>query len=274
LNLQIRERPHPNLLAIANDDIFESEIYRYVPLKYVRGGELFALLNKNGPFRADRARDIVSSVAKALMHLHEVIGYAHNDISLENILMEDDMRTPVVCDYGLAQKIGSKWDSNKHVSGKLPYQAPEIYSGTARVASPKADVFSLGVTMFVMLTGIPPFELPDPLHDMRYKYMQCGRMQELLKLWSLRISNEAVHLLTGMMFHNPDQRMTIGQVLDHAWFSTSSKTSTTTTTTTAKSSIRRVEEVVAISSSPNSVQFNFDDAYSQKKQMEMEVEDI
>eukprot|EP00938_MAST-03A_sp_MAST-3A-sp1_P000038 g38.t1 len=254
----IRDKPHPNLLSIADEDIFESEVYRYVPLKYVGGGELFGLLNKKeGPFREDRARDILFSVAKGLIHLHEVTGYAHNDISLENILMEDDLRTPVVCDYGLAQKINSPWDSNKHVSGKLPYQAPEIYSGTARVASPKADVFSLGVTLFVMLTGIPPFELPDPLHDMRYKYMQCGRMPELLNLWGLHMSNEAVHLLTGMMFHDPDQRMNMHQVLEHAWFCSSPP---------SKTSLRRVVEDkgMDMSSSPNSV-FNFDDAYSNKK---------
>ena len=219
------------------------------------------LNKKETPFGPDRARDIVSSVARGLIHLHEVIGYAHNDISLENILMEEDLCTPVVCDYGLAQKINSPWNSNKHVSGKLPYQAPEIYSGTATVASPKADVFSLGVTLFVMLTGIPPFELPDPLHDMRYKYMQCGRMSELLKLWGLHISDEAVHLLTGMMFHNPDQRMNMHQVLEHAWFSSSSSSS--------KSSLRHVEgevKISSISSSPSSV-FNFDDVYSNKKKM-------
>ena len=140
------------------------------------------------------------------------------------------------------------------MSGKLPYQAPELL-GTARVASPKTDVFSLGVTLFVMLTGIPPFELPDPLHDMRYKYMQCGKCR-LLKLWGLHISNEAVHLSTGMMFHNPDQRMNMHQVLEHAWFSSSSSSSSPPSKTSLWR--RRTKEWCA--SSPNSV-FNFDDAY-------------
>merc|ERR1712146_768695 len=82
-------------------------------------------------------------------------------------------------------------------------------------------------------------------------------MPELLKLWGLHMSNEAVHLLTGMMFHDPDQRMNMHQVLEHAWFCSSPP---------SKTSLRRVVEDkgMDMSSSPNSV-FNFDDAYSNKK---------
>lgn len=255
---KVRERSHSNLLELAEDRFqLETETLRFVGLPFARGGELFSLVKERGSLSEDLCVDILGGIARGLHHLHECLGFCHNDISLENILLKEDRRTPVICDYGLAQAIGTSWDTNKHISGKLPYQAPEIYSGTAKVASGKGDIFSVGVALFVMLSGIPPFEVPDSLYDMRYKYIQSGKMKNLLKLWRISISDEAVHLLSGMLIHEPSCRMSVRQILDHPW----------TKRGNSEGVLSSSELTTTISSSPSSV-FNFDSAYTQQKMRE------
>jgi len=212
-----RASPHPNVLALCPERYqMESARTRYTALPYLAGGELFEVVEAGGAVHADAARELICGLAQGLDHLHRVLGFVHNDVSLENVLLSADGR-PVVCDYGLASVVGAKWDSARRISGKLPYQAPEIYFGTARTSEAKGDVFSLGVSLFVLLTGIPPFDLPDPVVDQRYNYIQLGRMGELLDLWGKSVPAEAVDLLTRMLAHDPRQRISMPEVLSHPW---------------------------------------------------------
>lgn len=214
---QVRSNPHPNLLGLAPDKFqFESSDYRYTALPYLEGGELFGVVDAAGALGEQAARHILQGVASGLDHLHSSLGFAHNDVSLENVLLSRH-DVPVLCDYGLAKRIGSRWDAKRCISGKLPYQAPEIYFGTATKSSGQGDVFSLGVTLFVLLCGIPPFDLPDPMNDQRYRYIQMGRMQELLDLWQKDVPEGAVDLLSKMLLHDPSVRITIKEVLRHPW---------------------------------------------------------
>ena len=211
------EHPHKNLLALSREEYQISDATTtYTCLPFLEGGELFAVVDMEGAQSESTARDLARGVAKGLKHLHQVVGYSHNDVSLENILLDKKGR-PVLCDYGLAKRVGSKWNSKRSISGKLPYQPPEIYFGTAKKASGKGDVFSLGVTLFVLLCGIPPFDLPDMTRDQRYLYIQKGRLGELLRLWGKDLNPSVVDLLSKMLVHDPERRATIDDVLNHPW---------------------------------------------------------
>jgi len=213
----VREKPHPSLLGLAPERYqVETEKYTYTALPFIERGELFAVIDEEGPLPEEEVREMAVKIASGLLHLHQELGYAHNDISLENILVDGD-GTPVVCDYGLAKKIGSRWNAKRCISGKLPYQAPEIYFGSAKTSSGKADVFSLGVTLFVLVCGIPPFDLPDPTADQRYRYIQLGRMGELLRLWKKNVSPEGVDILSRMLVHDPSKRISLAEALEHPW---------------------------------------------------------
>ena len=215
---KVRDLPHPHLLALAPDKYqFETGETRYTALPFLEGGELFGAVDANGSLGEEVSQSICRKIASALDHLHSALGFAHNDVSLENVLLSRD-GSPVLCDYGLAKRIGAPWDAKRSISGKLPYQAPEIYFGTATESSGQADVFSLGVTLFVLLCGIPPFDLPDPAADQRYRYIQMGRMQALLDLWQKKsVPAGAVDLMTKMLAHDPSERISIAQVLLHPW---------------------------------------------------------
>jgi serine/threonine protein kinase len=91
-----------------------------------------------------------------------------------------------------------------------------------------ADVFSLGVCMFMMLTKLPPFTQADPQTDMRYQYIANGWMRRMLYQWTLDdpydalwwqnyMTDELVELLQDLMCRNPKKRPTLAQLLSHPW---------------------------------------------------------
>jgi len=215
-----RGNPHPNLLAtapLAQQLPDRSSTIQYTTLPYLHGGELFARVDEDGAMGDTlETRQLCRGIAEGLNHLHSKLQYSHNDVSLENILLTSK-GLPVVCDFGLALPIGAPWDPKRCMSGKMQYQAPEIYECTQKHASSAADIYSLGVTMFVLLTGIPPFDLPDQRQDQRFKYVQQGHMGQLLDLWQMEVSPGAVNLMSGMLIADPVRRMTMAQVLAHPW---------------------------------------------------------
>ena len=102
------------------------------------------------------------------------------------------------------------------MSGKLPYQAPEIYDGHATRCDPAMDIFSMGSVFFIMLGGIPPFEVPNR-QDKRYAKIQDGGLGELVEMWGCPLQKNALDLVTAMLRSCPSRRITAGGILDHPW---------------------------------------------------------
>lgn len=217
--------PHRNLLALApQDEQYEEAGASYVTLPYAERGDLFSHVERQAGGRSDnpeqflsRCRRVFAQLCLGLHHLHTVVGVAHNDLSLENALVFDDRIT--ICDYGLALEIGKPWPPTRRSSGKLPYQAPEIFHGRQRVCTAKADVFSLGVLLFIAVFGTPPFKHPDRHADKRYAYIQDGRLGELLGLWgeSHLAPAPLVELIASMLREDPAIRVSLDDVMRHQW---------------------------------------------------------
>merc|ERR1712154_193950 len=101
--------------------------------------------------------------------------------------------------------------------GKKGYMAPEIYA-YQRFNGEKADVFSLGVLIFILLTGFPPFNTPNA-SDKCFQYIYYGKLEWLLKQWKLNeIIDEECRDLLGKIFCHPKKRITIKEMLKHPWF--------------------------------------------------------
>jgi serine/threonine protein kinase len=166
------------------------------------------------------------------VHLQQK-GICHRDLSLENILLEDDNNL-VLIDFGLALRVPYKDNSNvggvadvsegtnrllmkaQGQSGTLKYLAPEIieredFDGFA------ADLWSAGVLLFVFLVGLAPFQLPS-CADFRYAHINKGNLKELMAA-NLQepVSDEACDLLQNMLWRDPRKRLTLAQVLQHPW---------------------------------------------------------
>ena len=148
---------HPNIASVV--DVGESQGCYYLAAQFIEGETLRETLARHGPLREERALEVAADVARALDHAHRQ-GMVHGDIKPENILLTRDGRV-VVTDFGLAKATGQDAQAGRFV-GTPGYLAPERARFEPGLDS-RADVFSLGVTLFEMLTGRQAFEGANPV---------------------------------------------------------------------------------------------------------------
>ena len=130
----------------------------YLVMEYVDGKDLHMLVKDDGPLSYEVAADYVAQVARGLSHAHEM-GLVHRDIKPANCLV-DKNHTVKLLDMGLARLIDDEesltLDNNENVLGTADYLAPEQALNSHRADS-RADIYSLGCTLYYLLTGHPPF---------------------------------------------------------------------------------------------------------------------
>lgn len=145
-----------------------SESYFFV-MEYVRGRGLDAILEEHLRHHArlplHRALTIFAKVCEGVSAVHAA-GIIHGDVKPANIVIEEDTGRPVLVDFGLA---GRGADLNEFGGGTPSYAAPEQagLGPPGSSVSPRSDVYSLGCSIFEMLTGHLPFEVKDPLDMLR-----------------------------------------------------------------------------------------------------------
>ena len=151
---------HPNIVAAI--DVGEDQGFHYFAMEFVEGESLADLLGREGRLPEARALAIAADVARALDHAH-THGIVHRDIKPDNILLGAD-GTVHVADFGLAKPIGSGAPpgERERFVGTPSYVAPEQLRSQADIDC-RADIFSLGVTLFQMLTGELPFKGATPI---------------------------------------------------------------------------------------------------------------
>jgi serine/threonine protein kinase len=151
----------------------------------------------------------------AFMHSRNI---AHRDISLENILMDENHMLKI-CDLGVACESppGTLVAANTGPCGKLPYMAPEVLNRYPHCAR-KADVWSCGIVLFVMLVRVFPFDQPS-LSDDRFARCCSGRINEMLQAWGKEKLEDTITDLMAHIFTAPDQRWDAEQILRHPYCS-------------------------------------------------------
>ncbi|RMG11504.1 MAG: serine/threonine protein kinase, partial [Planctomycetota bacterium] len=127
----------------------------YLVMDLVRGESLSVLLRRSGPLEPRRAAAVCRDVALVLEHVHRA-GFLHRDVKPSNILVDADGRV-LLTDFGLAKELDSerKLTLTGMIVGTPQYMPPEQISGEPLDA--RTDVYSLGVTLYTLLSGEPPF---------------------------------------------------------------------------------------------------------------------
>ncbi len=148
---------HPNILPIY--DFGQQGDLSYIVMKYVEAGTLKDILGT--PLALDVTADIVRQIAAALDHAHQR-GILHRDVKPSNVLL-DEGRWVLLTDFGLAKMIeGSVALTGSGVGVGTPaYMSPE--QGRGETVDVRADIYSLGVVLYEMLTGRVPFEAETPM---------------------------------------------------------------------------------------------------------------
>nr|CCA21302.1 protein kinase putative [Albugo laibachii Nc14] len=208
---------HENVIRMLDE--IEHDGYLYIVLEFCARGELFDVIQSSAEGRLDTmdAARYFRQIINGVRYLHQS-GYAHRDLSLENVLLTDDDECKI-CDFGLASPAQS---ACSEPVGKAFYMAPEMIQG--RYYDPiKADIWSLGIMLFIMLTGSPPVEAARG-PDSRYRIIASHGVQALLQ--KLKIKNEipstAIDLLNKMLCVEPQQRISLSQVAQHPFLAENS----------------------------------------------------
>jgi len=177
------------------------------------------------------------------VHFIHQNGMVHLDLSLENVLLTKQ-NVVKICDFGLAKE-GKDFKLSTR-PGKLPYMAPEIFE-LKEFDGQKADVWSLGVILWCLLTSLALYEVPAD-SDARFLRLRSGKkgIKELLQAFQVDgIPDIVIDLLCGMLHLNPQYRFNMNEVLDHPWLIDPLDSSSIPTSIASSSSMEEAEDVAS-----------------------------
>ncbi|KAM4809037.1 cGMP-dependent protein kinase 2 [Rhinophrynus dorsalis] len=192
---------------------FKDNKYVYMLLEACLGGELWSLLRDRGSFDESTAKFCIGCVTEAFEYLHH-IGVMYRDLKPENLLLDSEGYVKLV-DFGFAKKIFSG-QKTWTFCGTPEYVAPEVILNKGHSFS--VDFWSLGILLYELLTGNPPFTGPDQM--MIYNLI----LQGIEKIeFHKKISRRSEDLIHRLCRQNPTERLGnmkngIADIKKHRWF--------------------------------------------------------
>ncbi|XP_054168435.1 serine/threonine-protein kinase SIK3 homolog [Oppia nitens] len=222
VDIMKRTRPHRHILRLYQ--VMQSAQHVMLVTEFCAGGEIFDQLVANGRMQESAARDYFAQIIAAVDFLHRQ-GIVHRDLKAENLLLSADLRTVKLADFGFSNYFSrdallATW------CGSPPYAAPELFEGR-HYSGPKADIWSLGVVLYVLVCGALPFD-GHTLQSLKTRVL-AGKFRI-----PYFMSSDCEHLIRHMLITDPDRRFSLTQVRQHRWLRTSSSTSTATPDSTAE----------------------------------------
>jgi len=257
-------------------DFFMDEHKMYIVTNLAPYGDIIDELNDGrGFYNENDAKNIIRTLLKTVRMLHIDRRIVHRDIKPDNLLLlqnDDSYSSVQLCDFGFAtylpepknEQNGSSSSSdnnnnNKPLSlqcGSLAYTAPEIVNGENYCE--QVDMWSIGCTLFLFLSGYHAFEAVDEnddndddssLHSETLQNIRtCSYCMTDDAIWDT-ISNEAKELVTNLLVLDPNHRWTVDQDLKCDWIMNKTKTETTTNLEEISSSDTKNEPTTIVVSS-------------------------
>ena len=217
VTLQFRCSKHENILRVL--DCKQINRFLCVFLDFAAGGDLFDKIEPDVGVDSDIAQFYFRQLVNAIKYMHEECGVAHRDIKPENVLLDKNGNLKLA-DFGLASRFRRK-DGTKRVAkdrrGSYPYMAPEILaSDTPLYHADFTDIWSIGILVFVLLTGEIPWELPTAEDD---NFVNFTRNNGNLNLgpWA-KIQFNELNLLRKILQRDPNKRISLKQLQRHPWY--------------------------------------------------------
>ncbi|XP_020084244.1 calcium-dependent protein kinase 26 [Ananas comosus] len=200
---------HKNVVTIKG--AYEDPLYVHIVMELCAGGELFDRIIQRGHYSERKAAELTRIIVGVVEACHS-LGVMHRDLKPENFLLvnkDDDLSLKAI-DFGLSVffKPGQIFTD---VVGSPYYVAPEVL---CKHYGPEADVWTAGVILYILLSGVPPFwaETQQGIFDAVLK----GVIDFDSEPWPV-ISDSAKDLITKMLNPRPSERLTAHEVLCHPW---------------------------------------------------------
>ncbi|KAL7133666.1 hypothetical protein ABFS83_12G157300 [Erythranthe nasuta] len=200
---------NPNIISIKG--AYEDAVAVHVVMEVCAGGELFDRIVKRGHYSEKKAAELTRTIVGVIETCHS-LGVMHRDLKPENFLFvnqEEDSPIKTI-DFGLSVFF-KPGDIFGDVVGSPYYVAPEVL---CKRYGPEADVWSAGVIIYILLSGVPPFwgESEQEI----FEEVLNGEVDFTSDPWP-KISESAKDLVKKMLLRDPRKRLTAHQVLCHPW---------------------------------------------------------
>jgi len=205
----ITQIDHPNVVKLY--EVYEDESKFYMVFEYMKGGELFNRIIEKDHYSEKEAADTIRPVVDAMLYCHSM-GVAHRDLKPENLLYatKDSGSIIKVSDFGMSTVIGDELMTTQ--CGTPHYFAPEVIDGKGY--DQNVDYWSIGVLIYIMLCGFPPFHDEDT--DKLYEIIKKGKVEFPSPFWD-DISDFAKDLLVRMFNPDPKKRLKGEEIMKHPW---------------------------------------------------------
>ncbi|XP_012489261.1 serine/threonine-protein kinase SAPK1 isoform X3 [Gossypium raimondii] len=208
-----RSLKHPNIIKFK--EVLLTPTHLAIVMEYAAGGELFERICNAGRFSEDEARFFFQQLISGVCYCH-AMQICHRDLKLENTLLDGSTAPRLkICDFGYSKS--SVFHSQpKSTVGTPAYIAPEVLS-RKQYDGKIADVWSCGVTLYVMLVGAYPFEDPEDPKNFRKTIQRILSVHYSIPDY-VRVSKECKHLLSRIFVADPEKRISIPEIKQHPWF--------------------------------------------------------
>ncbi|KAJ4847340.1 hypothetical protein Tsubulata_026782 [Turnera subulata] len=202
--------PHPNVIDLY--DVYEDQNGVHLVLELCSGGELFDRIVAKDRYSEREAAAVVRQIAQGLCALHKA-NIVHRDLKPENCLFlsESEDSTLKIMDFGLSS-VEEFTDPVVGLFGSIDYVSPESLS-QGRISS-KTDMWSLGVILYILLSGYPPFIAQS--NRQKQQMIMAGDFSFYEKTWK-NITSSAKQLISDLLQVDPERRPSAQDVLDHPW---------------------------------------------------------
>uniref|UniRef100_A0ABM0GV30 Calcium/calmodulin-dependent protein kinase type II subunit beta-like n=1 Tax=Saccoglossus kowalevskii TaxID=10224 RepID=A0ABM0GV30_SACKO len=218
---------HPNIISLY--DVFHDELHHYLVMELCKGGELLERIKKKQHFDEIEASRIMKKLVSAVKYMHDR-KVVHRDLKPENLLFKDNSEDAElkIVDFGFARM---KPDNNQPLNTPcftLHYAAPEVLRQTSLHKhhndptgyDDSCDLWSLGVIMYTMLSGNVPFQKSsrganDSASDIMQRIKE-GDFTFKGEEWNT-VSQQAKSLIQGLLTVDPNNRLTMSELMRNEW---------------------------------------------------------
>ena len=199
---------HPNVTRLL--DVYEDEQFVHLVMEFCSGKELYHRLLKKSRYSEKDAAKTTYEMLLAINYLHQH-NIVHRDIKLENFLYEDASESSKLklIDFGFS-KVWHPHEKLQASCGSIQYVSPEVLRGNYDC---QCDMWSLGVIVFMLLSGNPPF---DGYEDEVLENIRVGNYKMKGNRWKA-VSDEAKDFVRSLLVVDPKKRMDAVQALNHPW---------------------------------------------------------
>ncbi|RIA94503.1 kinase-like domain-containing protein [Glomus cerebriforme] len=203
---------HPHIVKFY--DCFEDQSFVYLLLELCENKTLAFMNKKRQRLTEPEVRYFMLQLLNACEYMQRQF-VIHRDLKLANLFLSKDMKIKIG-DFGLAAQLEREGERKKTICGTPNYIAPEVLFDQTNGHSFEADVWSLGVIMYTLLFGKPPFQTDGEVHQI---YRKIKELKYEFPSHITNVSKEAKKLINLMLILEPEKRLTIQQILNHEFFS-------------------------------------------------------